>query len=121
MLVTLLFIVFVYLFAVETFTAFLYPNPEEVASYFKAAELPTWLFDLMLVVSTQLTIAGWIYLYLRAHGRTIWSPPWIDHLRVRLYVLVLNRLYVDSVLHRAGRVLTSTIQRVDKYARERAL
>ncbi|MDR4464921.1 MAG: NADH-quinone oxidoreductase subunit L [Nitrospira sp.] len=121
MLVTLLFIVFVYLFAVETFTAFLYPNPEEVASYFKAAELPTGLFDLMLVVSTQLTIAGWIYLYLRAHGRTIWSPPWIAHLRVRLYVLVLNRLYVDSILHRVGRVLTSAIQRVDKYARERAL
>jgi NADH-quinone oxidoreductase subunit L len=121
MLVTLLFIVFVYLFAVETFTGFLYPNPEEVASYFKAAELPIWLFDLMLLISTQLTIAGWIYLYLRAHGRTIWSPPWITHLRVRLYVLVLNRLYVDSVLHRVGRMLTSAIQRVDKYARERAL
>jgi NADH-quinone oxidoreductase subunit L len=121
MLVTLLFIVFVYLFAVETFTGFLYPNPEEVSSYFKAAELPIWLFDLMLLISTQLTIAGWIYLYLRAHGRTIWSPPWLTHLRVRLYVLVLNRLYVDSVLHRVGRMLTSAIQRVDKYARERAL
>jgi len=121
MLVTLLFIVFVYLFAVETFTAFLYPNPEEVASYFKTAELPTWLFDLMLVVSTQLTIAGWIYLYMRAHGRTIWSPPWIDDLRIRLYVLVLNRFYVDPVLHRASRALSSAIQRLDKYAQERAL
>ena len=120
MLVTLLFIVFVYLFAVETFTAFLYPNPEEVASYFKTAELPTWLFDLMLVVSTQLTIAGWIYVYMRAHGRTIWSPPWIDDLRIRLYVLVLNRFYVDPVLYRASRALTSAIQRLDKYARERA-
>lgn len=121
MLVTLLFIVFVYLFAVETFTAFLYPNPEEVASYFKTAELPTWLFDLMLVLSTQLTIAGWVYLYMRAHGRTIWSPPWIDDLRIRLYVLVLNRFYVDPVLHRASRALSSAIQRLDKYAQERAL
>lgn len=121
MLATLLFVVVVYLFAVETFTAFLYPNSEEVASYFKAAELPTWLFDLILVVSTQLTIAGWIYLYLRAHGRTVWSPPWIGDLRIRLYVLVLNRLYVDSILHRAGRALTSAIQRLDKYAQERAL
>lgn len=121
MLVTLLFIVFVYLFAVETFTAFLYPNPAEVALYFKTAELPTWLFDLMLVVSTQLTIAGWIYLYMRAHGRTIWSPPWIDDLRIRLYVLVLNRFYVDPALHRASRALSSAIQRLDKYAQERAL
>lgn len=121
MLATLLFVVVVYLFAVETFTAFLYPNSEEVASYFKAAELPAWLFDLILVVSTQLTIAGWIYLYMRAHGRTVWRPPWIGDLRIRLYVLVLNRLYVDSILHRAGRVLTSAIQRLDKYAQERAL
>ena len=45
MLMTLLFVVFIYLFAVESFTAFLYPNPEEVASYFQAAALPSWLFD----------------------------------------------------------------------------
>ena len=45
MLLTLFFVVFIYLFAVESFTAFLYPNPDEVASYFKAAELPNWLFD----------------------------------------------------------------------------
>ena len=45
MLLILLFVVFVYLFAVESFTAFLYPNPDEVASYFHAAALPNWLFD----------------------------------------------------------------------------
>ena len=40
MLVTLVIVVFTYLFAVESFTHFLYPNPEEVALYFKAAALP---------------------------------------------------------------------------------
>ena len=39
MLVTLIIVVFTYLFAVESFTHFLYPNPEVVASYFKAAAL----------------------------------------------------------------------------------
>src|SRR4029078_5483193 len=67
MFVTLLFIVFVYLFAVESFTAFLYPNPEEVASYFKAGDLPDWLFDLLLVLSTLTTILAWIYLSLAAN------------------------------------------------------
>ena len=33
MLVTLVIVVFTYLFVVESFTRFLYPNPEEVASY----------------------------------------------------------------------------------------
>jgi NADH-quinone oxidoreductase subunit L len=121
MLATLLFIVFVYLFAVESFTAFLYPHPEEAASYFKAAALPNWLFDLLLAVSTLVTIGGWIYLYMRAHGRTIWTPRWINGLRVRLYVLFLNRLYVDSVLYRVGHALTAAIQRLDKRAQERSL
>jgi NADH-quinone oxidoreductase subunit L len=121
MLVTLLFIVFVYLFAVESFTAFLYPNPDEVASYFKAGDLPDWLFDLLLAVSTLVTIVGWMYLYMRAHGRTVWTPSWINSVRIRFYVLFLNRLYVDAVLHRAGRTLTSIIQRLDKRAQERAL
>jgi NADH-quinone oxidoreductase subunit L len=121
MLLTLLFIVFVYLFAVESFTAFLYPNPEEVASYFKAADLPDWLFDVLLVVSTLVTIAGWIYLYMRAHGRTVWTPSWIDSVRIRLYVLFLNRLYVDAFLHRVEHTLTSVIHRLDKHAQERLL
>jgi NADH-quinone oxidoreductase subunit L len=121
MLLTLLFIVFVYLFAVESFTAFLYPNPEEVASYFKAGDLPDWLFDLILVVSTLITVVGWIYLYLRAHGRTVWTPSWINNIRIHLYVLFLNRLYIDAVLHQAGHILTSVIQRLDKRAQERTL
>ena len=52
MLLTLLFVVFVYLFAVESFTAFLYPDPQEVALYFKAAELPGRLFDMMIGAAT---------------------------------------------------------------------
>lgn len=121
MLLTLLFIVFVYLFAVESFTAFLYPNPEEVASYFKAGDLPDMLFELLLVGSTLIAIMGWIYLYMRAHGRTVWTPSWINDLRIRLYVLFLNRLYIDAILHRAGHILTSIIHRLDKRAQERAL
>ena len=39
-LLTLLLVVFTYLFAVDSFTHFLSPNPEEVASYFRAAALP---------------------------------------------------------------------------------
>jgi NADH-quinone oxidoreductase subunit L len=89
--------------------------------YFKAGDLPDWLFDLLLAVSTLVTIVGWIYLYMRAHGRAVWIPWWITSVRIRLYVLFLNRLYVDGVLHRTGQTLTSAIQRLDKRAQERTL
>jgi NADH-quinone oxidoreductase subunit L len=114
MLVTLLFVIFIYLFAVESFTAFLYPNPAEVASYFKAADLPDWLFDLIIVGSTGLTVLGWCYLYLQAHGRRIWMPSWIDRVRNRLYVALMNRLYADELYARAGRAIMRLVHWIDK-------
>ena len=117
MLLTLLFIVFVYLFAVESFTAFLYPNPQEVASYFKAGDLPDWLFDLMLIMATLTTIAGWVYLYMRAHGRTVWMPSWVEGVRIRLYVLFMNRLYADEVYQKLGGVTGRLLDRFDKSVR----
>jgi NADH-quinone oxidoreductase subunit L len=119
MLLALLFVVFVYLFAVESFTAFLYPDPEEVASYFKAAELPGRLFDMMIGAATLTTILGWCYLYMKAHGRSLPAPAWIGTLRIRLYVLFLNRLYVDESLHRLGRAQLSALQHFERRAQER--
>ncbi len=51
MLLTLLFVVLVYLFAVESFTAFLYPDPKKSHLYFQAADLPDWLFEAIIVLS----------------------------------------------------------------------
>jgi NADH-quinone oxidoreductase subunit L len=117
MLLTLLFVVFVYLFAVESFTAFLYPDPHEVASYFKAAALPDWFFDLMIIMATLTTIAGWFYLYMRAHGRTVWMPSWVEGARIRLYVLFMNRLYADEVYQKLGGVVSRLLDRFDKSVR----
>ena len=119
MLLILLFVVFVYLFAVESFTAFLYPDPEEVASYFHAAALPNWLFDLIILVATVLTVVSWSYLYMRAHGRTMWMPAWIDGLRIRLYVLFMHRLYVDQAYERLGRAVTQAVHSFDRRAQGR--
>ena len=117
MLLTLLFIVFVYLFAVESFTAFLYPDPAEVASYFKAADLPDWLFDLIVVMAALMTIFGWTYLYMRAHGRAVRIPAWIGRLRIRLYSVFLNRIYADELYQLIGSMTTQLVHRIDKLER----
>ncbi len=114
MLLALCFIVFIYLFAVESFTAFLYPNPDEVASYFDAAALPPWLFDVMVVMAALSTIMSWSYLYMRAYGRTIQMPGWVERFRLHLYVLFMNRLYVDELYQALSRVVMLGIHRVDK-------
>ena len=117
MLFILLFVVFNYLFAVETFTAFLYPNPGEVAAYFQAAALPYWLFDGLIGGTALVIILGWFYIYARAHGRTMWVPSLAEGFRLRFYVLFMNRLYVDQAYERLGRAITHTVHSLDKSAK----
>ena len=114
MLVTLLLVVFTYLLAAESFTHYLYPDPDGVARYFQAAALPGWLFDGIVVATTLLIILGWVYIYAHAHERTIRVPAWVELLRVRLYVLFMNRMYVDAVYHRLGQGLMRMVNRLDK-------
>ncbi|MBM4120966.1 MAG: NADH-quinone oxidoreductase subunit L, partial [Nitrospira sp.] len=116
MLLTLLFVVFTYLFAAEAFTHFLYPDPREVASYFRTAALPGRLFDGLVVGTTLLTTLGWVYLYAQAHGRTVRMPVWVQALRVRLYVLFMNRLYVDVLHDRLGRWIMRLAHGLDKHS-----
>lgn len=114
MLLTLLFTVFVYLFAVESFTHFLYPDPAEVERYFQAGHLPDRLFDVIIVGATVLTIFGWVYVYMRAHGRSMAVPRFIEDIRVQLYVLFMNRLYVEQVYQRLGQLVTRGLHRYDR-------
>jgi NADH-quinone oxidoreductase subunit L len=107
-------VVFVYLFAVESFTAFLYPDPNEVARYFQAAALPTRLFEAIIVLATLMTIFSWSYLYMRAHGRTVWMPRWIEDWRNHLYVLFMNRLYADERYQQLGQAVMRVVHRIDK-------
>ena len=114
MLVTLLFVVLTYLFAVERFTHFLYPDPAQVAAYFKAAALPTPLFDALVVGTTLLIVLGWFYLYPQAHGRTFHVPDQVEHLLTDLYVLFMNRLYIDLIQLKVGRAILFVADRLEK-------
>jgi NADH-quinone oxidoreductase subunit L len=114
MLLTLLFVVFTYLFAAERFTAFLYPDREAVASYFQAAALPGPLFDGLVVVTTLLIILGWVYLYARTRGVSIRIPPWVERSHARLYLLFMNRLYLDAVYAKFGRAVMRLVSRLDR-------
>ena len=114
MLATLLFVVFTYLFAAEAFTRFLYPDPREAASYFRAAALPGRLFDGLVGGTTLLIVLGWVYLYAQAHGRMMRVPVWVEGLRTRLYVLLMNQFYIDRLHERAGRWIMRAAHGLDK-------
>jgi NADH-quinone oxidoreductase subunit L len=114
MLLTLLVVVFTYLFAAERFTAFLYPDREEVAAYFRAAALPGPLFDGLVVMTTLLIILGWFYLYAQTRGHRMRMPSRLEKLHVDLYVLFMNRLYLDVIYVKSAQVVMRVAARLDK-------
>jgi NADH-quinone oxidoreductase subunit L len=88
-----------------------------VAAYFHAAALPDWLFDGLIGGTALVIILGWFYIYAQAHGQTMWVPKLAEGLRLRLYVLFMNRLYVDQAYERLGRGVTHAVHSLDKRAK----
>ncbi|MCG3110178.1 MAG: hypothetical protein MCM46_00010 [Candidatus Manganitrophus sp. SB1] len=114
MLFTLLLVMLTYLFAAEGLTHFLYPAPGEAAGYFQAAALNGWLFDFLIAVTALLIISGWVVSYARTHGFSIRMPERTESLMAHLYVLFMNRLYLEAFYARLGRRLERWTRRLDQ-------
>jgi NADH-quinone oxidoreductase subunit L len=118
MLGTLVAVVMTYLLAAEAFTYFLYPAPGEVTEYFQAAALPSWLFDGMVAVTALFVIVGWVALYAKSRGRAIALPgrfaERLGRLQIRLYLFLINRLYLDALALAVDRLVMGAGRRLDQ-------
>lgn len=106
------FIIFIYLFLAETFTAFLYPDPDEVEFYLQVAALPEWLFSSIVVLVSLVIITTWSYMYISAKGGSISVPTWVDAFKLRLYTLSMNRFYIEKMYEGLGRVFSRVLNRI---------
>jgi NADH-quinone oxidoreductase subunit L len=111
MLLTLLLVVLTYLFAAERFTLFLFPAPGQAAFYFQAAALPVRLFDALVAATALSIVLGWFFIYAKTHPLPIRTPEWITLLQIRLYVLFINRLYLENLYSRVGRKVLRSLDR----------
>ena len=103
MIVSLFFIGFIYLWAAEVFTHFLYPEPGVVDGFFLAAGLNPIVFDLLIVLATLLILISWIFVYADSKGQKIFIVQWINSIKKRLYMLLINRFYIDLNYERWSR------------------
>ena len=113
MLSVLFVVVVTYLLAAETFTHFLFPAPGAAAAHFKAGALPVPAFDLLIATFALVIIFGWYLIYAKSHGRTIPTPAWLNSLQIRLYLFLLNRLYLDALSTRLRTLVTSAVDRLN--------
>ncbi len=112
MIGTLFFVGFIYLWAGEAFTHFLYPEPGVADGFFVAAALNPQVFDTLILMATVLIIFGWVIVYTNTKGQTILNANWLLSIRKQLYILLINRFYVDLVYVRWGNTLLQWAQKV---------
>ncbi|HKY06815.1 MAG TPA: proton-conducting transporter membrane subunit [Candidatus Binatia bacterium] len=113
MLGALSLVVVTYLFAAESFTHYLFPGPGEVTGYFRAGALPVAVFDVLVAAFALVIVFGWMLIYAASHGRTFRTPHWVDSLQVSLYLLLINRLYLDAVSLRLCSLFTPVVERTN--------
>jgi len=112
MIAALFLIGFTYLWAGEAFTHFLYPEPGAADAFFVAAALNPTVFDVLILVSTVFILLGWFYLYTDAKGQTILNAGWSQAIQQRIYLILINRLYVDLLYMRWGNTLFHWAQKI---------
>ena len=114
MLIVLILITSSYLFMAEQFTRFLYPSPEIVTGYFRAAALPSGLFAALVTIAVAVIVIGWAILYTKRQGRTINRPQAIIDLQTTLYLFFVNRLYLDEVVLRLRHAVKEKVEALDR-------
>ena len=112
MIGSLFFIGFTYLWAAEEFTHFLYPEPGVADGFFVSAALNPQVFDALVLLATVLILISWISVYTNAKGQKIFITDWVNSFRKQLYILLINRFYVDLVYVRWGNNLLRLAQKV---------
>lgn len=112
MIATLFFIGFIYLWAGDSFTHFLYPEPGVANGFFMAAAFPPLVFESMILVFTLVVLFGWLILYTTARGQKILNPNWVLSIRQTGWVLLINRCYVDGIYKKLGSSLLRFAQKV---------
>jgi NADH-quinone oxidoreductase subunit L len=113
MLSTLFLVALTYLLAAENFTYFLFPAAGEVARHFNAGALPGAVFDVLVVTAALAIVLSWIVIYANAHGQSIRLPQSLDALRVHLYLLLMNRLYLDALALIVGRCFKRVVHHLN--------
>ncbi len=114
MITALVVIVFTYLWAVETFTYFLYPDHDVVSSYFMAAALPSWLFDSIIALTALAVVSWWAVDYRQAHGKTFNKAGWATDMKTKTYVALINSLYIDRICQKTNDKFLRVINILDK-------
>ncbi len=93
---------FSYLMAGEMFTHYLYPGAGVSDGFFVAAALPPQVFDALVFLSTLLVVSGWVVVYTSAKGQSLLNPAWINPIKNKMYILLINRMYIDLLYEKWG-------------------
>ena len=77
-----------------------------------SAALNPLVFDTLILMATLFILFGWVIVYTNAKGQSILNANWLLSIRKQLYILLINRFYVDLVYARWGNNLLQWAQKI---------
>ena len=76
-----------------------------------AAALNPRVFDMLILLSTLLILISWIGVYANAKGQKIFITHWLNSLKKQLYILLINRFYIDLLYLRCSKYFLQLAQK----------
>ena len=103
-ILSLLVVVFGYVFISHAFDLFLYPDPDFRAQLYSAASIDLLRFDVLVALVALTVVSGWAFTYFREQsgyrGRQKTKRLWLN-----FYALISREFYISDIYTRFSRLL----------------
>ena len=87
-------------------------TPPALEGLFLAASFPPLIFDLIILASTGLFLLGWFIAYNKVKGQKTFISDWLNSTWKRMYILLINRFYIDQIYVRWNNNILRLAQKV---------
>ncbi len=102
----------------HAFDLFLYPDEAFRRQIYAAAGIDVFWFDLLVVLTTAIIVAGWVLTYYSEQNR-LWRKDQLNHLWLGFYALVSREFYLTDLYAWMTRALLQAAARLNVMLRWR--
>lgn len=102
----------------HAFDLFLYPDPAFRSQIYSAAGIDVFWFDVLVVLTTAIIVAGWVLTYYSEQNR-LWGEEQLNNLWLSFYALISREFYLTDLYAWFTRAMLKAAARMNELLRWR--
>ena len=102
----------------HAFDLFLYPDPAFRSQIYSAAGIDVFWFDVLVVLTTAIIVAGWVLTYYSEQNR-LWGEEQLNNLWLSFYALISREFYLTDLYAWLTRATLKAAARMNELLRWR--